>query len=175
MNKLPIVLSVLIMLVWSATAVAQQKIGFVNSSKIFAELPEAKEAKQKLEALAKPIQDEIEKQEKAIQNKLDEYKKKEALMNDAAKRAAQQEIYDMDQKLREYKLEKLGADGELAKQQEKLLNPIKEKILKAIERIAKELKYSFVFDQTENIPVLLYGEPSSDLTFKVIDRLKTGK
>ncbi len=175
MNKLPIVLGVMIMLAWSVTASAQQKIGFVNSSKIFAELPEAKEAKQKLEALAKPIQDEIEKREKAIQDKLDEYKKKEALMNEAAKRAAQQEIYDMDQKLREYKLEKLGSDGELAKQQERILNPIKEKILKAIERIAKELKYSFVFDQTETIPVLLYGEPASDLTFKVIDRLKTGK
>lgn len=175
MNKLPIVLCVMTMLVCSAAAVAQQKIGFVNSSKIFAEIPEAKEAKQKLEALAKPIQDEIEKREKAIQEKLDEYKKKEALMNDAAKRAAQQEIYDMDQKLREYKLEKLGSDGELAKQQEKILNPIKEKILRAIEKIAKELKYSFVFDQTENIPVLLYGDPASDLTFKVIDRLKTGK
>lgn len=175
MKQLSLFLFMSAMMLWAAAAFGQQKIGFVNSNKIFKELPEAREAQQKLEALAKPIQDEIEKREKAIQDKLEEYKKKEALMNDAAKRAAQQEIYDMDQKLREYKLEKLGSDGELARQQEKILTPIKEKILKAIERIAKELKYSFVFDQTETIPVLLYGEPSADLTFKVIDRLKTGK
>lgn len=173
MNKLVSIVLVAVLVVAAASARAQQKIGFVNSTKIFQELPEAKEAQKKLEAIAKPIQDEIDRREKAIQDKLDAYKQKESLMNDAAKKAAQQEIYDMDQKLREYKLEKLGNDGELAKQQDKILNPIKEKILKAIEKIAKELKYTFVFDQTENIRVLLYGEPSADLTYKVIDRLKT--
>jgi outer membrane protein len=96
-------------------------------------------------------------------------------MNEAAKKTSQQEIYDLDQKLREYKLEKLGNDGELAKQQDKILSPIKDKILKAIEKIAKEQKYSFVFDQTESVRVLLYGEATADLTYKVIDRLKTGK
>ncbi len=154
---------------------AQQKIGFVNSSKIFQEIPEAKEAQKKLEALAKPIQDEIEKSEKAIQAKLDEYKKKESLMNEDAKKKSQQEIYDLDQKLREFKQEKLGNEGELAKKQDQILTPIKDKILKAIERVAKDLKYSFVFDQTETVRVMLYGEQSADLTYKVIDRLKTGK
>ncbi len=96
-------------------------------------------------------------------------------MNDDAKKKAQQEIYDMDQKLRDYKTGKLGSDGELAKKQEQILNPIKDKILKAIEKVAKDLKYSFVFDQTETVRVMLYGESSADLTYKVIDRLKTGK
>ena len=172
MNKL---FSILVIgLAMMGSALAQQKIGFVNSTKIFQEIPEAKEAQRKLESIAKPIQDEIDKREKAIQDKLDAYKQKESLMNDAAKKTAQQEIYDMDQKLREYKLDKLGNDGELAKEQDRILNPVKDKILKAIEKVAKELKYSFVFDQTENIRVLLYGEPGADLTYKVIDRLKTG-
>ena len=175
MNKFVVSLLVAGVVVIGTTALAQQKIGFVNSTKIFQEIPEAKEAQKKLEAIAKPIQDEIDKREKGIQEKLDAYKSKESLMNDAAKKAAQQEIYDMDQKLREYKQEKLGNEGELAKQQEKILNPIKEKILKAIEKISKEQKYSFVFDQTESVRVLLYGEASADLTYKVIDRLKTGK
>ncbi len=162
-------------IVSAGSANAQQKIGFVNSSKIFQEIPEAKDAQKKLEALAKPIQDEIDRNEKAIQAKLDEYKNKESLMNDEAKKKSQQEIYDMDQKLREYKQEKLGNDGELAKKQDQILTPIKEKILKAIEKVAKEQRYSFVFDQTETVRVMLYGEQSADLTYKVIDRLKTGK
>jgi outer membrane protein len=169
---LPILVAGIVLI---GSASAQQKIGFVNSSKIFQEIPEAKEAQKRLESIAKPIQDEIEKREKAIQDKLDEYKKKESLMNDDAKKKEQQAIYDLDQKLREYKQEKLGAEGELAKQQDKILSPIKDKILKAIEKIAKEMKYSFVFDQTENVRVMLYGESSADLTYKVIDRLKTGK
>jgi outer membrane protein len=169
------ILSLLVVVLVASNGLSQQKIGFVNSTKIFQEIPEAKDAQKRLEAIAKPIQDEIDKREKDIQSKLDAYKQKESLMNDAAKKTAQQEIYDLDQKLRDYKLEQLGNDGELAKQQDKILNPVKEKILKAIERVAKELKYSFVFDQPDNVRVLLYGESSADLTYKVIDRLKTGK
>jgi len=32
-----------------------------------------------------------------------------------------------------------------------------------------------VFDKTETIQILLYGDPTHDITFKVIDRLKRGK
>ncbi|MBI5471128.1 MAG: OmpH family outer membrane protein [Ignavibacteriae bacterium] len=174
MNKLVVsILAVVALMIGAANA--QQKIAYVNSTKIFQEVPEAQDAQKRLEALAKPVQDEIEKQEKAIQDKVDEYKKKESLLNDAAKKTAQQEIYDLDQKLREYKLQKLGQDGELAKQQDRILNPIKEKILKAIEVVAKAEKYTFVFDQTESVRVLLYGDPKEDLTNRVIDRLKRGK
>jgi outer membrane protein len=157
------------------SAAAQQKIGFVNSSKIFQEIPEAKDAQKRLEAIAKPVQDEIEKREKELQNKIDDYKKKEKLMNEDAKKVAQQEILDLEQKYREYRSDKLGPDGDLQKEQDKILNPVKEKILKAIEKVAKEEKYSFVFDQTENIKVLLYGDAANDLTFKVIDKMKRGK
>ena len=57
----------------------------------------------------------------------------------------------------------------------RILNPLKEKVLKSIERVAKDEKYTFVFDQTEQMQILLYGDPNHDLTFKVIDRLKRGK
>jgi outer membrane protein len=151
------------------------KIGFVNSGKIFQELPEAQDAQKRIDAMTKPIQDAIETKEKELQAKIDDYKKKESMMNDAAKKTAQDEILDLEQKYRAYRAEKLGNDGELAKETEKVLAPLKAKILAGIERIAKEEKYAFVFDKTEQVNILLYGEPSHDLTFKVIDRLKRGK
>ncbi len=151
------------------------KIGFVNSGKIFQELPEAQEAQKRIDAMTKPIQDAIEAKERELQGKVDDYKKKESMMNDAAKKAAQDEILDLEQKYRTYRAEKLGNDGELAKETDKILAPLKAKILAGIERIAKEEKYNFVFDKTEQVNILLYGDPSHDLTFKVIDRLKRGK
>lgn len=174
MNKfiLPILVAVFVLI---SSANAQQKIGFVNSTKIFQEIPEAKDAQRRLEAIAKPVQDEIEKKEKELQGKIDDYKKKEKLMNEEAKKVAQQEILELEQKYREYRADKLGPEGDLQKEQDKILNPVKEKILKAIEKVAKEERYSFVFDQTENIKVLLYGDAANDLTFKVIDKMKRGK
>jgi len=152
-----------------------QRIGFVNSAKIFQELPEAKDAQKKIDGISKPYQDTLEAKQRDLQGKYEEYQKKEGMMNDAAKKTAQQELLALEQGFNEYRLEKFGADGELAKQTDKILAPLKEKILRAIERVAKEERYSFVFDQTEQVKVLLYGDSAHDLTFKVIDKLKRGK
>ncbi len=174
MNKfiLPIFIAGFVLI---GSANAQQKIGFVNSTKIFQEIPEAKDAQKRLDAIAKPVQDEIEKKEKELQAKVEDYKKKESIMNEEAKKKFQQEYLELEQKYRKYQADKLGPDGDLQKEQDKILNPVKEKILKAIERVAKEEKYAFVFDQTENIKVLLYGDAANDLTFKVIDKINRGR
>jgi outer membrane protein len=156
----------------SAAAQTAQKTGFVNSAKIFQELPEAKDAEKRLEAFTKPVQDSLQLMQKDIETRISEYQKKESMMNDQAKRTSQSEIQEMTQRAREFASRK---DQELAAQRERILNPLKEKVLRAIERVAKEDKYTFVFDQTEQVQILLYGDPNHDLTFKVIDRLKRGK
>ena len=161
--------------VFALPAAAQQKIGYVNSTKIFQEIPEAQDAQKKIDAITKPYQDSLAAMEKDLQTRIDEYQKKVNLMNDAAKASAQQEFADLKKKYDEFRLDKFGNDGEIAKQTDKIINPLKEKILKAIEKVAKTEKYTFVFDQTENVKVLLYGDPREDLTNRVIDMLKRGK
>jgi outer membrane protein len=159
--------------VGSGSALAQaQKIGFVTSAKIFKELPEAQEAQKKLEALAKPVQDSLAMMQKELETKFEEYQKKEGMMTDAAKRSAQQEFAELQRKARDYAETK---DTELARHKERILTPLNEKIIAAIEKVAKEEKYSFVFDKTDPVNVLIYGDPNHDLTFKVLDRLKRGK
>jgi outer membrane protein len=151
---------------------AQQRIGYVNSPKIFEELPEAKDASKRLEAFAKPVQDTLATFQKRLEEKVEEYQKKEGMMNDAAKKSAQQEIQDLQLRAREYATAK---DQELAKHRERILAPLKEKIMRAIERVAKAEKYSYVLDQNDQLNILLYAEPKDDLTNRVLDNLKRGK
>lgn len=154
---------------------AQQKVGYVNSTKIFQEIPEAQEAQKRIDAITKPYQDSLASMERTLQTKIEDYQKRESLLNDAAKKAAQQEFADLKRKYDEFRFDKFGNEGEIAKQTDRIINPLKDKILKAIEVIAKVEKYTFVFDQTENVRVLLYGDPREDLTNRVIDKLKRGK
>ncbi len=149
-----------------------QKIGYVNSAKIFDDLSEARDITKRLEALAKPIQDSLALMQKDIETKVEDYQKKESMLNDAAKRAAVQEVQDLQQRAREYAQRK---DSEMTRQREVMLAPLKEKILKAIERIAKSEKYNFVFDRTEQVNILLYADTRDDLTNRVLDNLKRGK
>jgi outer membrane protein len=174
-KKILISLIVLLVLFGTGALAQTQKIGYVNSSKIFQEYPEALEAQKKIDAIGRPLQDSLDAMQRELQARYEDYQKKESMMNDAAKRAEQQRLVDMERRANEYRLEKFGQDGELARQTEKIINPVREKIKAAIAQVAKEEKYSFVFDKTDQIQVLLYGDPNQDITFKVIDRLKRGK
>lgn len=152
-----------------------QKIGYVNSAKIFQELPAAQDAQRRIDALSKPVQDSLEAMQRDLQARYEDYQKREALLNDAAKKSEQQKLIETERRMNEYRVQKLGNDGDLARETEKLLNPLRERIKNAIAAVAREERYSFVFDKTETIQILLYGDPTHDITFKVIDRLKRGK
>jgi outer membrane protein len=168
--------AIALLMLCGLTAQAQtQKIGYVNSTKIFQEYPAALDAQKKIDAIGRPFQDSLEAMQKDLQARYEDYQKKEAMMNDVAKKSKQQELVELERRANEYRTEKFGQDGELARKTEQIINPVREKIKAAIAVIAKEEKYSFVFDRTEQIQVLLYGDPNQDLTFKVIDRLKRGR
>ena len=174
-KKILIPAIVLLLLFGVAVQAQTQKIGYVNSTKIFQEFPEALDAQKKIDAIGRPLQDSLDAMQRELQSRYEDYQKKESMMNDAAKRSEQQKLVEMERRANEYRVEKFGQDGELARQTEKIINPVREKIKTAIAQVAKEEKYSFVFDKTDQIQVLLYGDPNQDITFKVIDKLKRGK
>lgn len=170
-----LVFSIVVLAAGVLSAAAQQRIGYVNSTKIFQELPAAQEAQKRIDAIGKPFQDSLEAMQKDLQGRYEEYQKKEALYNEATKKSEQQKLIDLERRMQEYRVEKFGQDGELAKVTEKIINPIRDRIKSAIGVVAKEEKYNFVFDKTDQIQILLYGDPKDDITFKVIDKLKRGK
>lgn len=150
------------------------KIGFVNSAKVLQEFPEAVEANKKLDVIGKQWQAELEKMSKELQEKYQDFQKKEPLLKEDEKRTKREELVALEQKGVQYRQEKFGNDGELAIATDSLLRPIKQKVMKVIEKVAKDEKIQFMFDRNDQILVLLYGDSKYDYTNLVIDRLKRG-
>ncbi len=147
------------------------KTAFVDSEKILGELPEAQKASAELNALGKAWQDSAAAMNADLQKQVEEYQKQEAVMAPAKKDAEQKRLADLNQKLRDFAAQKLDTrTGEIAQEREKRLAPIREKVLRAIEAVAKEDGYTFVFDRAS----VLYADAKVDLTYRVIDRLKRG-
>jgi outer membrane protein len=173
-------LSVLVVCVLSlvATSAAQaqtSKVAYVNSETILRELPEAQAVKQELEATVQAWQDELEKMGKELQEGVDDYQKKQAMMDPKAKADREKQLQDLQARAREYQQKKFDArEGEAVKLREKKFAPIQSKVLKAIEQTAKEEGFNYVFDKLETATNLLYADVKFDLTYKVIDRLKRG-
>jgi len=160
---------------FGSQALSQQKSGFVNSQTILNELPEAQEAQKKLNALIQTAQDTLEKMQKEFQAQYEDYQKKQAMMTDASKKEQEQKLVEADQQIKQFQQVKFGQTGEIAQQREKIFAPVREKIVKAIQSVAKEEKMVFVFDKTPEGSMVLYAEPTLDITYKVLDRLKRGK
>lgn len=158
----------------SLGAAQATKLAFVDSEVILRELPEAQKAQKDLEALVKTWQDELEKIGQNLQKEVEEYQKKEALYNPQKREEEQRRLAEMQQRAREYQYQKFDPRvGEATTEREKRLAPIRDKILKSIEDVAKEEGFSFVFDKANDV-ILLYADAKFNLTYKVIDRLKRG-
>ncbi len=173
-NSVACIFIALVSFVFASVAVAQTpRLAYVDSEKIINDLPEAQTAQKELEAVFKGWQDELQKMGDDLQKGLEEYQKKQALMQPAAKETEEKRLTDLQQRAREFQAQKFGQGGEAQQLRDKKLAPIRERILRNIETVAKEEGFNFVFDKANDI-LLLYADAKFDLTYKVLDRLKRG-
>ncbi|MCX6121841.1 MAG: OmpH family outer membrane protein [Ignavibacteriales bacterium] len=170
-----ICIAALVVLVASIGTAQTVKIAYVNSETILRELPEAQQVKKELEATIKGWQDELERMGKELQDGLEDYQKKQALLDPKIKADKEKSLQDLQQKAREYQYQKFDQrEGEAVKLREKKFAPIQERVMKTIEKVAKEDGFNYVFDKLEAATNLLYADSKFDLTYKVIDQLKRG-
>ena len=153
---------------------APQKIGYVDSQVILTQLPEAIKAQGDLDALTNKWTAQLDSMQKDLQQSYENYQKQANTMTDAKKTAAQQDLVEKQQTMQNFQKDKFAQQtGEIYKKNEEIFAPIKKKIFKAIEEIAKKEGMKFVFDKAGDV-VLLYADPGFDITYQVLDILKRG-
>jgi outer membrane protein len=174
--KKTLLLVLLVGLVLTASLAQAQalKIGFVDSEKILADLPEAQQAVRELETMIRGWQNELAKMDTTFQREFDDYQKKKAMMQPTASQQKEQELNDLRQRYLQYQAQKFDPrQGEAITEREKRLAPIRDRILQAIETVAKNDNYNFIFDKA-NDAMLLFADVKFDLTYQVLDHLKRG-
>jgi outer membrane protein len=147
-----------------------QKFGYVDSGAILEVMPEVKEAESNLEALGKQLQAKGEKMMQDFQLKY----------QDLQKRVQAGDITPKDQEAESVKLEEernkiVQYDQDMQKQlsdkRESLLTPILDKVKNAINEVAKENNYTYIFDGSPGVGVILYADESTDVTNLVKTKL----
>lgn len=155
----------------SVTAFAQQKIGWVDTQEIMKKLPEAVEAQNKLDALVAQWQTEITKMQNDFQQEADNYQRRRLILPEQARVQEEQKLSDMQKKIVDLRNQRFGPNGDLAQQQNAIMRPVQEKIMQAIQNVAKADKYDYVFDKSGQV-LLMYSNPKYDVTQQVLDTLK---
>jgi len=173
-KKVLLILPLFLLLAVSTFAQAPQKIGYVDSQVMLSTLPEAIKAQGELDKIAKSWYAYADTLTAKLQTEYADYQKNQSKLAPEKLKDAQQSIVTKEQELNLYKQQKFGQNGELYKKQEELFAPVKEKIMKGIQDVAKEESMNFIFDKSGDI-LLLYADSAFDITYKVLDRLKRGK
>lgn len=163
-------LSILMALAVPSLLISQVKVAFVTTEAIMKQLPDAQDAQKQLDQIVVDWQGELNKIQQDWQKKFDDYEKRKLIMTEQRRVDAEKELRDLDQKIAEFRNKKFGQNGDLFLKQNELMKPVQDRVFKAIQDIALEEGYDYVFDKSGEI-LLMYANAKYDLTPKVLARL----
>jgi len=143
-------------------AMADTKIGFVNTEKLLREAPLSVAAQKKLEREFSAREQELQKMAKQARDLQGQLDKDSVTMAESERKAKERDLANLTRELqrqgREYR-----EDLNLRRNEE--LGQIQERARKVIQEIAKSEKYDLIIEQ------VIYADPKSDITDKVMKAL----
>jgi outer membrane protein len=170
MKKIGLVLS-FICIFLASNIYGQPKIGYVDSDAIMKQLPDAQDTQKKVDAIIKEWQEELSKMEKDWKVKYDDYDKRKLILSEQKRVEIEKELVNLENQISKYRQDKFGVKGELFQKQEELMKPVQNRIFTAIQQVAKEKDYDFIFDRSGDI-IFLYAKEDYDVTKLVLEKLK---
>ena len=159
-----------VILFFAASFTMAQRYAFVDTEYILGNIPEYADAQQQLDDLSAKWQREIEKKYQEIDQLYKEFQADAALMPEEMKQQREEEIIQQEKAVKDLQRQRFGQNGDLYKKRQELIKPIQEKIYNAIEEIATDKSYAFVFDKSEN-PKMLFADPRYDISDQVLETM----
>ncbi len=127
-------------------AEAQSKIGYVNSNQLVDLMPETKVVQKQIQDYSKTFQDQLTALQTELTSNAQSYDAKRATMTDAARTAKEAELQDQNKRLQEFNAK---AQQQVSEKTNQLSKPLFDKVRGAIQAVAKEKGYNYVFDTSQ--------------------------
>ena len=147
-----------------------QKFGFVNSGAILEAMPQVKEAESNLEALGKQLQAKGEKMMQDFQLKYQELQRK-VDAGEITPKAQEAEAAALEEQRNTILAYDQDMQKQLSDKRDSLLSPILAQIKTAIDAVAKDNGYTYIFDGSPGVGVILYADESTNVTALVKTKL----
>ncbi|HPD65773.1 MAG TPA: OmpH family outer membrane protein [Bacteroidia bacterium] len=170
MKKFKLLFFTLLAVILSFTAGYTQKFCYVDSEYILNQMTEYKSAQSQLDQLTNKWKDEIKQKMDEIEKLYNAYRAEQVLLPEEVRKKREDEIQKKEDDLNKFKEEKFGKNGELFKKRQELVKPIQDKVFEAIQKMASEEGFDFVFDKSGAV-TMLYVNAKYDRSDEVLDIL----
>jgi outer membrane protein len=126
-----------------ATTQAQNKFGYLNSNELLGMLPESVQMQEELQTYAKKLESQLSAMQAEYENKVTEYQENETTYTDLVKEDKIKEVESIQKRMVDFQQ---NAQKSLGEKEQELFTPIREKAMAAIDEVAKENKFTYIFD-----------------------------
>lgn len=139
-----------------AKPAAAQKFAHINSSELLQMMPEVKTANKQLEEYSKQLRSQLENMTAELNKKYEVYTKEAEQLPAAIREVREKEIQQLQERIETFKE---TAQESVQNKEKELLEPIVKKAKDAVQAVAKEMGYSYVFDTSTGSLIMF---PDSD-------------
>lgn len=151
---------------FKVNAQTKSKFGHVDFAALYSLMPEKDSATIKYQKFAKDLSDTYNAMKQEFETKYQDFTANQATMSQLIQQTKSKELQDLQKRITDFEQ---SAQTELADKEKELSSPIIEKARKAVQDVAKENGFNYIFNSTEGL--LLYAEPSDDVTSLVKKKL----
>ena len=170
MKKVYLVLFALLILQGGVFA---QKMGYINSQQIIANYKEAKDAQESLDKINKEWEAEGRAMQQQLQELGEQLESQSLLLSEERKQEKQQELQTLYLKIQQFQQDKWGQNGEFYKKEAEVMQPVIDKVNRAITKVGEDEKFDYIFDTVS--ANIVYASPNQpDLTELVLEELEKG-
>lgn len=163
MNKLIIVF----VFVTTLSTLNAQKVAFVESEYIFSKLKSYASANEKLEKQSQEWQKDIENRMSELEAQYKKFQAEQSLYTAEMKQEKILEIEAKEKEVASIQQKRFGPSGELFKKRQELLQPIMNRMIEEIQKIAQSKSYELVIDKSSG-NTILFSSPRLNISEEVI-------
>jgi outer membrane protein len=152
---------------FAGTAMAEMKVGFVDTAKLMESAPQVKEAQSKIEAEFAPREKELVELQRKIRTQEDRLSRDSAVMSESENTKLERDILAMRRDLKRSQEE---FRDDLNIRRNEVLAKLQREIFDAIVAFAKEQNYDLIMGQG-----VVYSSERVDITEAVLKQLTGGR
>lgn len=143
------------------------RIGYIDTEYILQNVPEYQEATSQLDKKVQQWKSEIEKKLSTIEQKKKELDNESVLLTKELYEERFEEISFEEAEILDYQQKRFGPNGDLFIQKKQLMQPVQDQIFSAVQEIAGNKKFDFIFDKSADV-VMLYSAEQYDVSDQVL-------
>ncbi|MFC1528621.1 OmpH family outer membrane protein [Candidatus Latescibacterota bacterium] len=164
----------LLLAVFSVSALAQMKIGYIRSEYLFSKYEPYMEARKQLEGFQKSEFDKLTKQRDDFELKVKEASAKAMLMTPEMKQQKDEELSKQGEEIERQYMELMDENGIMAKKQAELMQPVISQINEVLLRIAQADEYDYIFDASAGAAggQILFANEKHDISEQILTELQ---